>query len=182
MTHRIERHAEQRHRLWQLLAAAMPAALANLDDNLPGYSQGAASNSGGGKSTTSSTVSPVERISDSNDRAFAAWTRIQAIDDALDKFHHLEKELYELITTWAYPTGSPKEHHAKLATVGRDEFCSSCLRIKQCVVRYRGDLCRWCYDFQAAEQRLPAVELLQAHHDGRKITTTMVRQTKRGRR
>lgn len=56
------------------------------------------------------------------------------------------------------------------------DWCSSCLRIGKCAPRHRGDLCRWCYDFKTANQhRMPPIELVRMHHEGRRITEEAVK-------
>lgn len=68
------------------------------------------------------------------------------------------------------------ERHARTTT--DEEWCRSCLRIDWFCPRSRGDLCRWCRDFQATEGQLPPIDLLRARRDGRRITEAMVRHTR----
>ena len=52
-----------------------------------------------------------------------------------------------------------------------DDWCSNHLDLRgTCVPRYRGDLCRFCYDVQLAEGVLPDRPLLRRRDEGRKIT------------
>lgn len=44
------------------------------------------------------------------------------------------------------------------------EWCSNHLRVQLCEPRHRGDLCRWCYDFQAVRRQLPPPSLLGLRH------------------
>lgn len=37
-------------------------------------------------------------------------------------------------------------------------------------------LCRWCYDWNAAHKSDPPLEILQLHHEGRRITDRLVRE------
>lgn len=53
--------------------------------------------------------------------------------------------------------------------------CVSCARteVVRGVRRWEpalwGDLCRWCYDWKRATGEAPSVELVRAHHDGKRI-------------
>lgn len=65
-------------------------------------------------------------------------------------------------------TEGPKEEPA---------WCSSCERIGAAEPRYRGDLCRWCYEIQNdkkanPDRKLPPLTLLDKHHRIGRITTT----------
>lgn len=65
------------------------------------------------------------------------------------------------------------------ATTGKDDpGCSSCARIpgprtKQWWnPRFRGDLCRWCLDYQRAMGRLPTTQELIDYRDGKRVRRT----------
>lgn len=60
-----------------------------------------------------------------------------------------------------------------------DPGCTSCARVGHWMPTYRGTLCRWCYDWRAAENELPPPTILEAHHRGERITTTLVRNAAR---
>ena len=180
MTHRIQRRTQRRVDLWALINATLEAALDNLDANLPGLPAGGNT----GSTISSRDVSdPTQRIALGHDPALADWKRIQQIDTELHHYANLEKELLGLVTKWGYRTGEAQRHHTKLATTTRDDFCTSCMRIGQCVVRSRRTLCRWCDDYERANKVLPTVELLEKRHQGRRITDADVRAARlRGKR
>lgn len=56
-----------------------------------------------------------------------------------------------------------------------DAGCTSCSRLKghhggpRWEPIYRGDTCRFCYEYRRATGNLPSKDDLQAHHDGKKI-------------
>jgi len=69
-------------------------------------------------------------------------------------------------------------------------WCQSCQRIKDSLGRSNlqpshvethgldniddGPLCRWCYDFARQHAKLPSTQLLEAHRDGKRITSAMI--------
>lgn len=71
-----------------------------------------------------------------------------------------------------------------------EDWCRNCLRHGFCNPRHRGDSCRSCYDFALAYPDLERPrELIQAKHEGRRITQPMVdeavaraRQARRNKR
>jgi len=76
------------------------------------------------------------------------------------------KDLAFLVRRWGYDAGEPKgvKREQELATDLTERWCRSCLRIGERVARHRGELCKWCYEFNASEQFLPPVELVAVHH------------------
>lgn len=68
---------------------------------------------------------------------------------------------------------------AELATDNTETWCRSCLRVGQREPRssrYATDgLCRWCGDFSGAQGFMPTVVILDARHEGRKITDAFIR-------
>ena len=53
--------------------------------------------------------------------------------------------------------------------------CSSCARIGEWSDAYRGDRCTWCHKFWLMWRREPPIDILKAHHEGRRITPQMVK-------
>jgi hypothetical protein len=67
--------------------------------------------------------------------------------------------------------GKPTEH-----AVNAERWCTSHERIGVAEpVRARG-LCRWCGEFEAAQQMLPPLGVLEAHARGQRITTALIEQ------
>lgn len=62
-----------------------------------------------------------------------------------------------------------------------EQWCTHHLTtIGKCEPRYRGDLCRVCYDFQLAHaNKLPPADLLTAKHEGRRWTEQTIRDSLR---
>lgn len=54
------------------------------------------------------------------------------------------------------------------------EWCSNHLRVQLCEPRHRGDLCRWCYDFQSLRKQPPPPSLLGLRHRYGRITEKQV--------
>lgn len=111
---------------------------------------------------------PVERLATSSDPARDALRRV---DRLLESLPVQVKELYSLVTTWGFD-----RLQGELDLDEQSEWCESCLRLERCELRWRGRLCRWCGDFLAAEGRRPSVDLLDAHHSGKRITQKMIEQ------
>jgi len=64
-------------------------------------------------------------------------------------------------------------------TATDDQWCSWHLStIGVCEARYRGDQCRFCYDFSRLHGMMPPAEILQTRHEGRRVTTAMVADVK----
>lgn len=61
-------------------------------------------------------------------------------------------------------------------------WCHSCLRLGKCSPRHRNDLCRWCYDFNTEQGKVPPIELLGAHHRGERITIKPTTQRSKNRK
>ncbi len=71
----------------------------------------------------------------------------------------------------------------KADTADPDIWCRHHLdTIASCEPRYRGDQCRFCYDFLAVNKVPPSAEILAARHRGERITATMVDQLRRDTR
>lgn len=67
--------------------------------------------------------------------------------------------------------GKPTEH-----AVNAERWCRSHERIGVAEpVRARG-LCRWCGEFELAQQMLPPLGVLEAHARGQRITTALIEQ------
>lgn len=77
--------------------------------------------------------------------------------------------LHDLIGAWR-----PDRERATQAA-SSDDWCRHHLElIGTCEPRYRGDRCRWCYDFHATNAVLPPVEILTARARGDRITQGMI--------
>ena len=59
-------------------------------------------------------------------------------------------------------------------TVSDDSWCTSHMRLGYSEPRWRGALCRWCTDFEAAYHMSPPYVLLHMRHQGQRITQTDV--------
>ena len=166
MTHRTDRTIANLTNLANLCHERHPRIITNLHDNLPGYPPATSSFSAHTVTTTSTT----ERLATTGDPVLTAWTEYHAAARAAET---AVTRLTDAGARWHYTTSNNQDHH-KHATTNND-WCTSCLRIHQCAPRYRGDLCRWCYDFHTAQGKQPSIELLDAHHRGTRITERMVR-------
>jgi hypothetical protein len=97
------------------------------------------------------------------------------------------RRAWELTRRWGFTPSRPTstvEMKEQLAADLTEMWCRSCLRVGERAPRHRGELCRWCGAFEAAEGFLPPVDLVEAHADGRRITDAMIvphRQAHRAR-
>jgi hypothetical protein len=79
--------------------------------------------------------------------------------------------IYRVATEWATGDTPP----AGPVKVDLELWCTSCLRAGVCAPIFRGELCRWCYDFNAVEKQRPPVALVRLHHQpGVRITQRIV--------
>lgn len=87
-------------------------------------------------------------------------------------------DLHDLVVAETSPATVREQRSAELASDQTEMWCRSCLRVGQRAgrsERYPTDgLCKWCGDFQATNGFLPTLTLIDAHHEGRKITQQMV--------
>lgn len=98
------------------------------------------------------------------------FVKLQLLHETIDSLHRLT-------TTWGREPTVPARDRKQAAELPDDLtglWCRSCLRVGSRSPRYRGDLDRWCYEFQSAEGFLPPASILEARRDGRKITDQMV--------
>jgi hypothetical protein len=104
-----------------------------------------------------------------HDHASATRGRLHEIDRLL---RVLLAEKLSLTAKYNYtPTTT---HGAGTPTPADTDWCTSCLRIHMFAPRSRNDLCDWCYRFVLATGTPPALALLHARRDGRRINQQMV--------
>lgn len=152
------------------IAALLPAALQGLHDSRGGYPSSTPGSGSAGGSSGGLPTSPVERQAGRIDRA--------AID-AAELAREVRVAERALMRVHRIVTAYTSTVHGDAGTVAGGEWCVSHLRLPACEPCYRGDLCRWCYDYRATEGGLPPVALLEARRDnGGKITTDMLRWAK----
>lgn len=85
-----------------------------------------------------------------------------------------------------YQRPTPRNHRTD--SEAPDNWCSSCWRNAQhhtpvtlkpkSDVPYYAGLCRWCGQFETAHKKLPPLEILKAHHQGKRITMDMIDSAK----
>ena len=105
--------------------------------------------------------------------------------DQLPLFDHwltTVNNLHRTILRWAWTTHTPARTSEQLATDLTDMWCRRCLTAGIRQPRHRGDLCRFCYDWQRTWRQLPPHHILTAHADGRRITTDMTPAGQRRRK
>lgn len=105
-------------------------------------------------------------------------TRLHPLDTWLTDTNHLHRT----ILRWAWTTHTPTRTSEQLATDLTDMWCRRCLTAGIRQPRHRGDLCRFCYDWQRTWRQLPPHHILTAHADGRRITTDMTPAGQRRRK
>ena len=151
-------------------------AFRNLGDALPGFppsTPGASPSAGQPEVDDGGVVpfTPVERVALGHDDARAALARLQRLIDGL---RPAVGEVYSLTVQWGYDLNQAK---LDLVEGAADGWCECCLRIQvnePINTKYYARTCRWCGDFRTAEGHSPSADLLLAHHDGRRITRTMI--------
>lgn len=160
----LQRHlGEIRTRIDCALTLA-PTAWQQLQDNQPGYPTG---KDGNGAADTQP-----ERLATVLDRDSAYRDLIQLQIAAAHAFDAVQT-IYDVAGRWGR---RPEASTFRGEVPDPSEWCASCLRIGKCSPRFRGDECSWCYDYRRSEGEKPPVDLLTAHHEGRKITRRMVRE------
>lgn len=174
-----------RHALDDLTTATarLPATLRNLDACAPGF-----------PSTTPGNGSPGGSVGGNGSRTETLAIRQVSADPALADRAGLDKllrriaadtaALATLTDRWGWAQAGECSHAAAPRYAGQVpetdvRWCVSCQRVNYAEHVHRGDLCRWCYDFKAAESALPPVDLLDARQRGQRITATMVREALR---
>lgn len=179
MTINVQHQAHKRAERWKLIDQLLPLALRNLNDNHPGYPASAAAGTG---STMSSrdVHSPVESaaLRTIGEAAKDDWEELQALEAELDRMYAIERRYVGLVTKWGFQVSEATIHQYKLAATPREEFCSNCLNHGIQAHRYRGDLCRNCYDFDAVEHVLPTREMCETWDRKGRVTTAMVARAK----
>ena len=112
----------------------------------------------------------VERGALTRDPARVDLDRVHRL---IDQLHVVAPPLFSLARQWGFDPAQPE-----LDLSGdTGDWCTSCLRIEKCNPRDPSRYahhCRWCGDFIAAQGRHPSIDLLLAHHEGRRITQRMI--------
>jgi len=90
--------------------------------------------------------------------------------------HRPVVDLHRITVRWGYDPkkGEAADDPALLATDLTEMWCRSCLRAGARYPRWRGDLCKWCYEFNLTEGFLPPPDIIEARAAGKRITEPMV--------
>jgi hypothetical protein len=91
--------------------------------------------------------------------------------------HRTIADLHRIVITWGTKPTTPTHPAADPTMLPEDftgDLCRSCLRVGSRSVRYRGELCRWCYDFAGSEGFIPPPQIIEARASGKPITEPMV--------
>ena len=89
----------------------------------------------------------------------------------LNDLHNTIIDLHRTVTTWAYTAAVPATTATnQLADDPTERWCRNCLNIGVREPRWRGDLCRWCYEFNASERFLPPPALLKIRQSKSRVT------------
>lgn len=174
-----------RHALDNLTTAAarLPATLRNLDACAPGFpattpGNGSPGGSVGGNGSRTETLAMRDTGTDTSlaDRA--------ALDKLVKRIAADTAVLSAITDRWGWAQAGEVYHSVAPRYAGQVpttdvRWCVSCARTNYAEHVHRGDLCRWCYDFKAAEGTLPPVDLLDARQRGQRITAAMVREALR---
>lgn len=118
----------------------------------------------------------------STDPALPLPPPLEAVDHAHRDYLHLLGAivahcyaLQDLVAAWRH------DRQVDVPPTTEDVWCRHHLdTIQACEPRYRGDLCRYCYDFElgtrgrSTKGLLPPAEILAARHRGEKVTAKMV--------
>jgi hypothetical protein len=163
-------------------------AVRNMREVQPGFPASTPGNGDPGGGSGGGANSIVERL------AFTLG-RDDAIDD-LERLDRIVRALYPLVRgardicqRWGYSTsgefvsgGRTRQARATEGEFNRAQWCTSCerLRLAEPVgAKGRRGLCRWCADFEDAENMPPPLALLDLRHRGGRITRAAVEQEKR---
>lgn len=149
--------------------AALPTALARLDDTLAGYPTGI---DGDG----SEDASIVERLALADvDRARRDRTELTRV---VERMSNESVRLLALVDQWSTYNGR--------RPIGRDvrhRWCISCARFGHSTPRaHERQRCRWCDDYHRANDQDPPRALVERHLNGERITQRDVELAKRKRK
>lgn len=157
---------------WRDIIAGVARAERNLLECQPGFPASTPGNGspGGGSSGHGDPTARLVEHHALTDKAADHLAVLRAFTEAMkaDTF----RGVAAIVRQWDYPTagettigttprsGAPKDLN-RHAPAG----CTSCFRIHHWAPAHRGDLCKWCGDFQAAEGFPPPLDLLVLHCD-----------------
>lgn len=119
--------------------------------------------------------SPSDRTGNAAIRPDRARTDRNRLESILESIASQSSELVYLLARYTPRPASDKERAQTLADNERSDSCASCRRLEVAkgVARwepvFRGDLCRWCYDWRRETGDVPSVPTLQAHHRGVRV-------------
>ena len=190
-----------RHALDELTTAVarIPATLRNLDACAPGFpattpGNGSPGGSVGGNGSRTETAICATEVGSAGKhtlgkaRGVGADTALAdraAIDKLVRRIAADTAVLSAITDRWGWQQAGECNHSAapryagQVPDNGEVRWCVSCARLHKTTHTFAADQCRWCYEFKRAEGVLPPLELLDAHHQGKRITEAMVRQALR---
>ena len=167
---------------WRTIVNGIERAQRNLAEIQPGYPATTPGNGspGGGSGGGRNSITERLAIDPQPDKAaadYAALARcVTLIRNEIDR-------LYPIVTQYNYATGGEdtagvNERHAMPRDVNAyaEAGCTSCARpeVRQWSTVHKNGLCRWCYDLQRAEGFAPTQRLLEMHHDGIRMSASIV--------
>lgn len=174
-------------------------AMRNLREVQPGFSSTTPGNGSPGGGSGGST-SITERLAGLDQMDGRREETGIGTDDALRDKTELERDIaqlerlsrrvYDRTIRWGYATAgefandhtpAPNWRAGEEPEHNRRKWCTSCERLRRSEPVFRGELCKWCYDFNAAEKELPPPEILDAKHRGVRITTAVLADWRRER-
>lgn len=165
--------AHARH-LLAVVDLSIAIALRQLADAQPGYP------TGGDGTRTSGTIS--DRTGHLATGGAAHDPARRARDNLADLAHRIAddmNDLHRIVQAWRPPTHKWRHHLATETDHVPDLGCVSCRRTGTYEPRRSegGDLCRWCQDIaRLLGKRLPPIELVERHHQGKRITDADLRR------
>lgn len=112
----------------------------------------------------------------------------QAFQDQHEVAQREARKLIDMYEQLRYDRADPRANGIPVEDPATDqEYCSHHLStLGTCEPRYRGDLCRACYDFNLAHDLLPTRHLLRLRHEGKQWTeqqvTEALTELRRGRK
>ena len=158
-------------------ARLVPSALASMSDHEPGYPASTPGSGSIGGGSGGLPGSPVERLAGivGNDRTLSDRAELSRI------VRRIEVDARRALHIVTAHTSTV---HGSEGTTAGAECCTNHERVQDMTKPvFRAGLCRQCYEFKLAEGTVPSVQVLEAvERNGGRMTATIIRQAKHGRR
>lgn len=128
-------------------------------------------------------VTVTDPTGDAATTADPAAATLRLVDRRIATLNRFADALLRDVVAWSPPTTDRLEPRDTAAPTAPPGWCTSCWRDDRTHVEvtcrpdgqpYYADLCRFCGSFRREYAQLPPLKILKAHHQGRRITGTLL--------